>query len=72
LNRVFYQQLSIIGSTTCTLAEFYNCLRVMEESGARPVVDQSVSLENIHEGFSALIEGKNLGKIVVHISDEKP
>lgn len=71
LNRVFYQQLSIIGSTTCTLAEFYKCLRVMEESGARPVIDHSVTLENIHQGFEALISGDNLGKIVVQISDEQ-
>jgi NADPH-dependent curcumin reductase CurA len=43
----------------------------MEESGARPVIDHSVSLENIHEGFAALIDGNNLGKIVVRISEEK-
>jgi NADPH-dependent curcumin reductase CurA len=42
----------------------------MEESGARPVIDQSVDLENIHHGFEALIAGNNLGKIVVHISKE--
>lgn len=71
LNRIFYQQLSIIGSTTCTLAEFYNCLRVMEESGARPTIDHVVDLEHIHQGFESLIEGNNLGKIVVHISKEK-
>ena len=71
LNRVFYQQLSIIGSTTCTLAEFYNCLRVMEESGARPVIDHTVDLDQITEGFESLIDGQNLGKIVVHISEEK-
>ncbi len=71
LNRIFYQQLSIIGSTTCTLAEFYNCLRVMEESGARPVIDHCVSLEDIQDGFAALIDGNNLGKIVVRISEEK-
>jgi NADPH:quinone reductase-like Zn-dependent oxidoreductase len=70
LNRVFYQQLSIIGSTTCTLAEFHSCLRVMEESGARPVIDHKVSLENIHHGFEALIVGDNLGKIVVNVSEE--
>ena len=71
LNRVFYQQLSIIGSTTCTLAEFYSCLRVMEESGARPVIDHTVDLGQITKGFESLIGGQNLGKIVVHISEEK-
>lgn len=69
LNRIFYQQLSIIGSTTCTPSEFHDCLRVMEETGARPVIDHSVNLEKIHEGFEALIAGDNLGKIVVHISE---
>jgi NADPH:quinone reductase-like Zn-dependent oxidoreductase len=71
LNRVFYQQLSIIGSTTCTLSEFYSCLRVMEESEARPIIDHGVSLDNIHQGFESLINGDNLGKIVVHVSEEK-
>lgn len=71
LNRIFYQQLSIIGSTTCTLAEFHNCLSMMEQAGLHPVIDHSVDLENIHEGFTSLIEGNNLGKIVVHISEEQ-
>ena len=43
----------------------------MEESGARPIIDQTVSLENIHQGFESLIEGNNLGKIVVRISEDK-
>jgi NADPH-dependent curcumin reductase CurA len=43
----------------------------MEVSGARPVIDRRVTLDNIHEGFTALIDGNNLGKIVVHISNEK-
>jgi NADPH-dependent curcumin reductase CurA len=43
----------------------------MEESGARPIIDHSVDLENIQQGFEALIDGHNLGKIVVHISEEK-
>ena len=69
LNRIFYQQLSIIGSTTCTLSEFHDCLRFMEDSGARPVIGHSVDLENIHAGFESLISSENLGKIVVHISE---
>jgi len=68
LTRVFYQQLSIIGSTGCTAPELKALMRLMESTGLRPPISRTVSLENIREGFEALIEGKHRGKIAVAVT----
>lgn len=70
LNRVFYQQLSVIGSTGCTVDEFTHLLAFMQSEGLRPTITDTVSLENIHEGFQKLLAGKQLGKIAVRVSEE--
>ena len=68
LNRVFYQQLSIIGSTGCTLPELIALMRLMETAGLRPPISQIVTLDNVREGFEALISGAHRGKIAVTVS----
>ncbi len=67
LQRVFYQQLSVIGSTACTLIELRALLRLIEELGPLPgtVVDRVLPLDQIQDGFRALASGERLGKIVV-------
>lgn len=69
LGRVFYQQLSIIGSTGCTVTELRGLLRLMETAGLRPKIEHTVSLENIREGFELLMAGANRGKIAVKVSE---
>lgn len=67
LLRVFYQQLQVIGSTACTLAELRGLLRLIDEVGPLPsgLVDRVLPLASIHDGFRALASGEHLGKIVV-------
>lgn len=65
LGRVFYQQLRILGSTGCTLAEFRALLRMIEVTGVRPVIDRVMPLSEIHHGFQALIDGDVTGKVVI-------
>lgn len=67
LGRIFYQQLSVIGSTGCTVTELRGLLRLLESTGLRPTIDRTVTLENIREGFAALIDGSARGKIAVSI-----
>ncbi|AYG02719.1 zinc-binding dehydrogenase [Gryllotalpicola protaetiae] len=68
LNRIFYQQLSVIGSTGSTRAEFEALLRLLEASGVRPHVDSVVPLDDIASGFQRLIDGDVRGKLVVRVS----
>jgi NADPH:quinone reductase-like Zn-dependent oxidoreductase len=65
LNRVFYQQLSVIGSTGSTRAEFEALLRLLEASGVRPHLDSVVALDDVRSGFQKLIDGDVRGKVVV-------
>jgi NADPH:quinone reductase-like Zn-dependent oxidoreductase len=68
LNRIFYQQLSVIGSTGCTRAEFVSLMAFMQEHDLRPAISKTVTLERVREGFEDLIAGAHLGKISVEIS----
>lgn len=68
LGRLFFQQLSVIGSTGCTRPEFESMLRFVAANELRPPIDRVLGLEDIHEGFSALADGGLLGKAVIRIA----
>lgn len=67
LQRVFYLQLRVIGSTMCTLDELTGLLELVIERGPLPerLIDRVLPLERIAEGFAAMAAGEQLGKIVV-------
>lgn len=66
LNRVFYLQQRIVGSTGGTRAEFVSLLRFLEHTGLRPRIDRTLPLTDIHAGFRAMLDGDLAGKVVVH------
>ncbi|KLO62109.1 molecular chaperone GroES [Dermacoccus sp. PE3] len=70
LGRIFYQQKRVLGSTMCTLTELQQLVRVMENTGVRPLIDSTVSLENIRDGFETLLGGDVRGKIVVRVAED--
>lgn len=65
LNRVFFQQLRVIGSTMGTLDEFRGLLELMDRTGVRPTIDRVLALPDAAEGFRAMAEGTLDGKIVI-------
>ncbi|MGW6281279.1 zinc-binding dehydrogenase [Kribbella sp. NPDC055071] len=70
LNRVFYLQQRIIGSTGATRSELVAMLRMMEATGVRPVIDRTLPLTQIHKGFQHLIDGDLTGKLVLDHTKE--
>lgn len=64
LARVFYSQLSVIGSTGCTLGEFERLLRTIEVSGVRPQFE-TIPFDKIPLGFERMLTGEVSGKFVV-------
>jgi len=64
LQRVFFLQLSVIGSTMGTREELANLIRFCQTSGVRPRIDVVLPLADAREGFERMIEGQTAGKIV--------
>ncbi len=64
LTRVFFLQLSVIGSTMGTSDELERLTRFCLEREIRPIIDASLPLPEARQGFQALLEGNVLGKIV--------
>jgi len=64
LNRVFFTQLSVVGSTMGTRDQFARLLRFCEQTGVRPVIDRVLPLASAKDGFAAMIAGDLTGKVV--------
>lgn len=64
LNRIFFLQLRVQGSTMGTRAELAELLSFLDNTGVRPVVDQTLPLAQARDGFAAMNDGDVFGKIV--------
>jgi D-arabinose 1-dehydrogenase-like Zn-dependent alcohol dehydrogenase len=64
LTHVFFKQLSIIGSTMGTRGELDALVRFLDSTGARPLVDRALPMDQARDGFAAMAEGDVFGKIV--------
>jgi NADPH:quinone reductase-like Zn-dependent oxidoreductase len=64
LTRVFFLQLSMVGSTMGTRDELARLLTFCEQTGVRPVIDRTMPLTQARDGFEAMIEGDLFGKVV--------
>jgi NADPH:quinone reductase-like Zn-dependent oxidoreductase len=67
LNRVYFLQLRVVGSTMGTREELGRLLRMCETTGVRPVVDRVVALRDARDGFARLLDDDLFGKVVVDI-----
>ncbi|HEY6796214.1 MAG TPA: zinc-binding dehydrogenase [Kineosporiaceae bacterium] len=65
LNRIFFRQLRVVGSTMGTRDELERLIRFCSVSGVRPVIDTVLPLEEVRDGFAKLAEGDVVGKIVL-------
>ncbi|MEQ4210017.1 zinc-binding dehydrogenase [Actinopolymorpha sp. B17G11] len=65
LNRVFFLQLRVVGSTMGTRDELAGLLRLCHETGVRPLVDQVLPLSDARKGLSAMAAGEVFGKVVL-------
>jgi NADPH:quinone reductase-like Zn-dependent oxidoreductase len=70
LNRVFFQQLSVVGSTMGTRTELDALARLCATRDIRPVVDRVLPLAEARSGFAAMASGDVFGKIVFAVGDE--
>jgi NADPH:quinone reductase-like Zn-dependent oxidoreductase len=65
LNRVFFLQLSIVGSTMGTQADLAELLEFMSANEVRPVIDRVLPLTDAAEAFALMHSGDVHGKLVL-------
>jgi NADPH:quinone reductase-like Zn-dependent oxidoreductase len=64
LNRVFFLQLSVVGSTMGTRDELERLIRFCLERDVRPTIHATMPLADARDGFQAMLDGDFVGKIV--------
>jgi NADPH:quinone reductase-like Zn-dependent oxidoreductase len=67
LHRVWWKQLSILGSTMGTREDFAGAYELVASGRAVPIVDSVLPLEEIRTAHERLEAGEQLGKIVLTI-----
>lgn len=65
LARVFFTQLSVIGSTMGTIGELRRLVSMLEATGVRPLIDARYDMKNAKEAFARMESGDLFGKLVL-------
>jgi NADPH:quinone reductase-like Zn-dependent oxidoreductase len=64
LQRLFFLQLRVVGSTMGTRDELADLLKFCELSGIRPRIGSELPMDKAEEGLRAMLDGDTAGKIV--------
>jgi NADPH:quinone reductase-like Zn-dependent oxidoreductase len=65
LNRVFFLQLSVVGSTMGTRDELVGLLQLLADTGVRPLIHDVRPLADARTSFAAIAAGDVFGKLVL-------
>ncbi len=65
LSRVFFLQLNIVGSTMGTRDELEALMKLLVDSGVRPLIDATYDLRDARSAFERLQSGDVVGKLVL-------
>jgi NADPH:quinone reductase-like Zn-dependent oxidoreductase len=65
LQRVFYRQLDILGSTMGDRDELEALLRFLVVTGTRPVIDSELPLAQARDAFARMAAGEEFGKLIL-------
>ena len=64
LTRIFFLQLSVIGSTMGSREELGRLIRMCVDRGVRPAIQTTLPLREARQGFESMLRGETSGKIV--------
>jgi NADPH:quinone reductase-like Zn-dependent oxidoreductase len=64
LTRIFFLQLSVVGSTMGTRDQLARLVSFCDQTGLRPLVDRTMPLASAADGIAAMIAGDLFGKVV--------
>lgn len=65
--RIFWKQLSILGSTMGSPSDFHNMVRFVTEHEIVPVIDEVFAFEETAQAFAKMEAGTQVGKLMVEI-----
>ena len=65
LTRIFFKQLSVVGSTMGTLEDLQNLIALCSIADIRPIVAQQFALAAARDSFTLLEPGELFGKIIL-------
>jgi NADPH:quinone reductase-like Zn-dependent oxidoreductase len=65
LNRVFYRQLEVVGSTMGTKRELERLVAMLDATGVRPLIDDTYALGDARAAFERMVDGELFGKLVL-------
>lgn len=68
LNRIFFLQLSVLGSTMGTLAEFQDLVTFVAKKNVKPIIQNTWNLADAREAFEVMERGDVRGKLVLNVS----
>ena len=69
LHRLWWKQLTVMGSTMGTREDFAGAFELVRSGRARPVIDQVFPLEEARAAHERMERGDQFGKIVLRIGD---
>ena len=69
LRRVFFRQLSVVGSTMGTCQELAELVELCVRLGLRPQIDSEYALGDARAAFTRLASGEAFGKVVLRTAD---
>ena len=67
LSRVFFLQLSVVGSTMGTRDELARLVQFCQQTGVRPLIDRTLPLAQAADGLAAMISGELFGKVTLEV-----
>jgi NADPH:quinone reductase-like Zn-dependent oxidoreductase len=68
VRRIFWKQLTVLGSTMGTPKEFDEAVKLYSSGGLRPVVDRVFPLSDVQAAHKRMEEAEQFGRIVLKIS----
>ncbi|RLL70656.1 zinc-binding dehydrogenase [Streptomyces sp. Z26] len=67
LNRIFFLELKVVGSTMGSKEELASLLSFCAATGVRPIIDSTLPLDRAREGFERMSSGDLFGKVVLTV-----
>lgn len=67
LTRIFFQEITVTGTTMGSRDDLTNLLAFLERTGVRPLIDSTFRLAQAREALGRLGEGNQTGKIVLEV-----